>query len=104
MAEAQGDEEAGGEGLVTATLTYLAEALVEHPDDVAVSTVPGEGTTTVFRLHVNPEDMGRVIGRHGRIARAIRQVTRAAAAKAGVSAYIEIVDDGASPIPDPIDG
>jgi predicted RNA-binding protein YlqC (UPF0109 family) len=47
---------------------------------------------TVFRLHVNPEDMGRVIGRHGRTARAIRQVTRAAAAKAGVSAYIEIVD------------
>lgn len=92
MAEAQGDEEAGGQNLVTATLTYLAKALVEHPDDVEVTTAPGEGTTTVFRLKVNPEDMGRVIGRHGRIARAIRQVTRAAAAKSDVSAYIEIVD------------
>jgi predicted RNA-binding protein YlqC (UPF0109 family) len=92
MAEAQGDEEAAGQSLVTATLTYLAKALVEHPDDVEVTTAPGEGTTTVFSLHVNPEDMGRVIGRHGRIARAIRQVTRAAAAKSGVSAYIEIVD------------
>jgi predicted RNA-binding protein YlqC (UPF0109 family) len=94
MAEAQGDEETGGHGLVTATLEYLAKALVEHPDDVAVTTAPGEGTQTVFRLQVNAEDMGRVIGRHGRVARAIRQVTRAAAAKAGVSAYIEIVDNG----------
>jgi uncharacterized protein len=92
MAEAQSDEVPGGQSLVTATLTYLAKALVEHPDDVEVTTAPGEGTTTVFRLQVNPEDMGRVIGRHGRIARAIRQVTRAAAAKSGVSAYIEIVD------------
>ena len=92
MAEAQAGEEDGGQGLETATLTYLAKALVEHPDDVEVSTTAGEGTTTVFRLHVNPEDMGRVIGRHGRTARAIRQVTRAAAAKAGVSVYIEIVD------------
>ena len=94
MAETQSDEENGGQGLVTATLAYLAKSLVEHPDDVEVTTAPGEGTQTIFRLRVNQEDMGRVIGRHGRVARAIRQVTRAAAAKAGVSAYIEIVDDG----------
>ena len=50
MAEAQGDEEAGGQSLVTATLTYLAKALVEHPDDVEVTTAPGEGTTMVIRL------------------------------------------------------
>ena len=92
MAEVPAGEEVGGQGLVEATLTYLAKALVEHPDDVEVSTSAGDGALTVFRLHVNPEDMGRVIGRHGRTARAIRQVTRAAAAKAGVSAYIEIVD------------
>jgi uncharacterized protein len=92
MAEAPTGEEDGGQGLVEATLTYLAKALVDHPDDVSVTTSPGDGAMVVFRLHVNPEDMGRVIGRHGRTARAIRQVTRAAAAKAGVSAYIEIVD------------
>jgi len=91
MAEAQAGEEDGGQGLVTATLTYLAKALVDHPDDVEVTTSPGEGATMIFRLQVNPEDMGRVIGRHGRTARAIRLVTRAAAAKAGVSIYIEIV-------------
>jgi len=90
MAEAQAGEDE--QGLVEATLAYLAKALVEHPDDVEVSSAPGEGTTTVFRLHVNPEDMGRVIGRHGRTARAIRQVARAAATKAGVGVYIEIVD------------
>jgi predicted RNA-binding protein YlqC (UPF0109 family) len=77
---------------VKATLSYLAKAIVEHPDDVEVSSSPGEGATLVYRLRVNPEDMGRIIGRHGRTARAIRQVTRAAAAKAGVSVMIEIVD------------
>jgi predicted RNA-binding protein YlqC (UPF0109 family) len=91
MAEVQTGE--GQEhGLVKATLSYLAKAIVEHPDDVEVSSSPGEGATLVYRLHVNPEDMGRIIGRHGRTARAIRQVTRAAAAKAGVSVMIEIVD------------
>lgn len=92
MAEAPGDEEASGQSLVTATLAYIARSMVEHPDDVEVTTAPGEGTQTIFRLKVNPEDMGRVIGRHGRTARAIRQLARASAAKAGISAYIEIVD------------
>jgi predicted RNA-binding protein YlqC (UPF0109 family) len=98
MEEVPGEQE-GGQGLVEATLTYLAKAIVSHPEDVQVSVMPGEGTATVFRLQVNQEDMGRVIGRHGRIARAIRQVTRAAAAKAGVGALIEIVD-GTPPAPE----
>ena len=92
MAETAAGEEGNGQSLVTATLAYIARSMVEHPDDVEVTTAPGEGTQTIFRLRVNPEDMGRVIGRHGRTARAIRQLARAAAAKAGVSAYIEIVD------------
>lgn len=92
MAEASGGEEEGDRGLVEATLSYLARSIVEHPEDVEVTLVAGEGHPTVFRLRVNPEDMGRIIGRGGRTARAIRQVTRAAAAKAGVSALIEIVD------------
>jgi hypothetical protein len=107
MAEAQGDEadteaEAEGQGeeiaaapadgdIVTGTLAYLARALVAHPDDVRVELADGE-RGPVYRLHVNPEDMGRVIGRAGRIARALRQVTRAAAAKAGTTAFIEIAE------------
>jgi hypothetical protein len=92
MAEAPGSEESADEGLVTATLAYLAGSIAEHPDDVEVSTSPGDGGAIVFRLKVNQEDMGRIIGRRGRTARAIRQVTRAAAAKAGIHAIIEIVD------------
>lgn len=91
MAEVPGNTESEDEGLVIATLAYLAGSIVEHPDDVEVSSSPGEGDAVVFRLKVNPEDMGRIIGRRGRTARAIRQVTRAAAAKADIHAIIEIV-------------
>ncbi|MFY9588405.1 MAG: KH domain-containing protein [Actinomycetota bacterium] len=92
MAEAPGDEEGSEQSLVEATLAYIARSMVEHPDDVEVTTAPGDGGQTIFRLKVNQEDMGRVIGRHGRTARAIRQLARASAAKAGIHAYIEIVD------------
>jgi uncharacterized protein len=77
--------------VVGATLAYLARSLVEHVDDVRVEQLAGD-RGTLYKLHVNPDDMGRVIGRSGRIARALRQVTRAAASRAGVHAVIEIAD------------
>lgn len=77
--------------LVGDTLGYLARSLVSNVDDVRVEKVETE-RGLVYRLHVNQEDMGRVIGRSGRIARALRQVTRAAAARAGVHAIVEIAD------------
>jgi predicted RNA-binding protein YlqC (UPF0109 family) len=77
--------------VVSATLSYLARALVQFPDDVRVEQFDGERGPT-WRLHVNVEDLGRVIGKSGRVARAIRQVTRAAAARAGTSAFIEIAE------------
>jgi predicted RNA-binding protein YlqC (UPF0109 family) len=77
--------------LVGDTLGYLARSLVANVDDVRVEKVQTE-RGLVYRLHVNQEDMGRVIGRSGRIARALRQVTRAAAARAGVHAIVEIAD------------
>src|SRR5207245_5305098 len=89
MAEVPAAEEGDAYGLVKATLAFIAKSLVDHPDDVEVTSVAQDGMTTL-RLHVHPEDVGRVIGRHGRLARAIRQVTRAAAAKAGVAVSIEI--------------
>lgn len=99
MAEAQGDPQAGGEVApaspdadpVSGTLAYLARALVEHVDEVRVELADSE-RGPVYRLHVHPDDMGRVIGKSGRIARAIRQVTRAAAARAGTHAFVEIAD------------
>lgn len=91
MAEAHGVEEDDGRGRVTATLAYVARSLVEHPDDVRIEVVEGDASLTL-RLQVNPEDMGRVIGKAGHTARAIRQVVRAAASKAGLHTTVEIVE------------
>jgi len=80
----------GDEALVAGTLEYLARAIVSKPDAVSVEVEPRDGDTLTFRLHVDPDDLGRVIGKGGRVARAIRQITRAAATRAGVHAYVEI--------------
>jgi len=72
-------------------LTYLAESIVEDPEAVVVE--PEERRNAVMlRLHVAPGDMGRVIGRRGRVAQAIRSVVRAAGAREGVDASVDIVD------------
>lgn len=71
-------------------LEYIARNLVDEPDAVQVTQVDGEGSITL-RLAVSSEDMGKVIGRGGRTARAIRDVMRAAGTKAGVSLVVEIV-------------
>lgn len=68
----------------------LAQALVDNPDEVAVSTVEGE-RALILELKVSPEDMGKVIGKQGRIAKAIRTVVKAAAAKDGKRVVVEII-------------
>ncbi len=63
-------------------LISIARGLVEQPDEVRVDTdAPAEDGTIVYHLHVAENDMGRVIGKQGRIAKAIRLVMRAAATK-----------------------
>jgi hypothetical protein len=90
MAEVHGDEaQEGDQGVVAATLAYLARSLVDHPDDVNVAVIP-DGDRTVLRLTVHPEDAGRVIGRGGRVARAIRVVTKAAATREGIPVFVQI--------------
>lgn len=71
-------------------LEYIARHLVDDPDAVSVTETKGDGSI-VLRLSVASEDMGKVIGRQGRTARAIRDVMRAAGTKAGVSTVVEIV-------------
>ena len=71
-------------------LEYLAKSLVDNPDAVSVKQVEGE-KSIILELSVAPEDMGKVIGKQGRIAKALRSVTKAAAAKQGKKAIIEIV-------------
>jgi predicted RNA-binding protein YlqC (UPF0109 family) len=78
-------------GLSRNVLTYLAKSIVEDPDAVIVETEERRNSVTL-RLHVAPSDMGRVIGRRGRVAQAIRSVVRAAGAKEGVEATVDIVD------------
>lgn len=72
-------------------LAYLARQLVDEPDAVRVETEEREDAT-ILLLHVAPGDVGKVIGRQGRIARALRTVVRAAAARSRTRVVLEIVD------------
>jgi predicted RNA-binding protein YlqC (UPF0109 family) len=76
----------------TAVLTYVAKALATEPDAVVVQSQEQRNGVRL-RLHVAPEDMGRVIGRRGRTAQAIRTLVGVAGARDGVSATVDIVDD-----------
>ena len=77
--------------LSRSVLEYLAKAIVDDPESVVVETEEGRRNLTL-RLHVAPGDMGRIIGRRGRVAQAIRTVVRAAGAREGVEAVVDIVD------------
>jgi predicted RNA-binding protein YlqC (UPF0109 family) len=70
---------------------YLARRLVEHQDQVTVDEVDEDGML-VIRLRVAPDDVGRVIGRGGRIARALRTVVRAAGVHGDRRVTLEIVE------------
>jgi uncharacterized protein len=72
-------------------LEFLAREIVDEPDSVEV-TESHDDRGTLLSLHVAPEDMGKVIGRGGRTARALRTVIRAAGTRSGVHASVEIVD------------
>lgn len=72
-------------------LVKVAQGLVENPEAVSVDVdEPNEEGVTVYHLHVSQEEMGRVIGRQGRIAKAIRVVMRAAASRTGGKISVEI--------------
>lgn len=68
----------------------IAKALVENPDEVIV-TQKEEGKHITIELHVAPSDMGKVIGKQGRIAKAIRSVVKAASSKENKKVDVEIV-------------
>ena len=71
-------------------LTYIVQSLVDHPDEVSVTERTADGET-VFEVSVAEGDMGKVIGRQGRIAKALRTVVKAAATKADLKVVVEIV-------------
>ena len=72
-------------------LTWVARRLVDEPEAVRVETVETD-EATVLRLHVAPADLGKVFGRHGRLARALRTLVRAGGGRAGRRTVLEIVE------------
>ena len=69
----------------------IAKALVDHPDEVVV-TQTQEGKNIRIQLHVAPSDMGKVIGRQGRIAKEIRTIVKTVSQRSGEKVTVEIVD------------
>ena len=90
------DDEVGGDAntitaaSARAVLEFLAKSVVDDPDGVRVEVEDGRPVT--LEVHVSEGDMGRVIGKRGRVANAIRTVVRAAAARDGVEVDVEFVD------------
>ena len=72
-------------------LLYIARSLVQQPDKVTVTEIEGSDELTL-ELRIAPEDMGKVIGRQGRIAKEIRTLVRAYAQRTGVKVSVDICD------------
>ena len=70
-------------------LTFVAQSLVEHPEQVSVTETEGP-EAVILELHVAEDDMGKVIGKQGRIAKAIRAVIKAATLKNSKHVFVEI--------------
>lgn len=70
---------------------YIAKSLVDDPDEVEVHIIEGE-KSTILELRVSQDDIGKVIGKHGRIAKAIRTILSASATKTGKRIVLEILD------------
>ncbi|MBK5253808.1 MAG: KH domain-containing protein [Peptostreptococcaceae bacterium] len=77
---------------MTNLVEAIAKSLVAKPDEVVVTEVE-DGNSSVIKLKVAPEDMGKVIGKQGRIAKAIRTVVKAAAIRQNRKVTVEIIED-----------
>ncbi|CAN5144166.1 KH domain-containing protein [soil metagenome] len=73
-------------------LDFIARNLVDNPDDVQITSREDEDGGVLLELRVHPDDMGKVIGKRGRTAKAIRTMVKAAATRDGVNASVEIVE------------
>jgi predicted RNA-binding protein YlqC (UPF0109 family) len=73
-------------------MEYVIKQLVDKPADVRVDEIVGEHTV-IFELHVNSEDMGKVIGKHGQTANSLRTILAVAAAKENKRCVLEIVEE-----------
>lgn len=77
--------------MVKDLIELISKKLVEHPEDVSVRVIESDEGQT-FELRVHPDDMGRVIGKNGRVAKAVRTLLSSAAAKQRVRVTLDIVE------------
>jgi predicted RNA-binding protein YlqC (UPF0109 family) len=78
--------------LSRALLEYVTEWLVDNPDEVEIAEVEGERGATVLEVSVHPDDVGKMIGKRGRIIRSLRALARAAGQRDGNTVLVEVVD------------
>lgn len=77
---------------ISGLVVELVKPLVEFPDEVTVTSAETEDGSTLIELQVNPDDVGRVIGRQGRVIKAIRTLSRAAGSRHDLRIEVELVD------------
>ncbi|MGZ4676853.1 MAG: KH domain-containing protein [Acidimicrobiia bacterium] len=97
MSDDDFEDEVGGEGnrivggRAQAVVEHVTRAIADEPDAVEVQMIERRGEVTLL-VHADKRDMGRLIGRRGRVVQALRQVTRAAGAAEGIKATVDIVE------------
>lgn len=79
-------------GAMQAFLEYVVKGLVQYPDQVTITPVERNGMT-IYELRLNPEDVGRIIGRQGVTINAIRSLLTAGSARKGLRCMVDIVED-----------
>ena len=77
---------------IVGLVEVVVRPLIEFPDDLEIEAGEEEDGTIVVEMRVNPDDAGKVIGRQGRVIKAIRTLARAAASKEGVHVEVELLD------------
>lgn len=71
---------------------YLGDWLLDHPGEMTIEKLTGDQNTVIYEVRVHPEDMGKIIGKRGRIIQSIRTLARAAAGRDGHQVLVEVVD------------
>jgi predicted RNA-binding protein YlqC (UPF0109 family) len=78
--------------MTRAVVEYVTPWLVDSPDEVEITEVESEGGTTIIEVSVAPDDVGKIIGKRGRIIHSVRILARAAAQREGTNIMVEVVD------------
>lgn len=78
--------------MTRALLEAVVPWLVDHPEEIDIAEVDADGGDIVFELSVHPDDVGKIIGRRGRIIRSLRLIAKAAGQREGRSVSVEVMD------------